>query len=81
MATNDWKKYNNKWKQLKSIADDPDFKGIKEYRNVEILHIGNLYYVSVYLSFAGLITPLSKDKSFKTKAEALKFAKAYMEKH
>jgi hypothetical protein len=81
MAIKDWKKYGNesdKWynKKIKVGIDywNPH-KSFKEIKSQWIVKI------TEYTNVAGTNVDVSRQKSFKTKSQALKFAKAYMKKH
>jgi hypothetical protein len=73
MTLKDWKKTGKlKWEQTH----------VNEYSIIEIVQIGKDWtVVIVHEEFANIVNNFDRVKLFKTKQQALKYAKAYMRKH
>ena len=76
MATKDWKKQKLDKKDI-----DPKIKSVDAFRNTKdfnYIHVISFKYKPGY-EFRTLL--LSQHRQFKTKSQALAYAKAYMRKH
>ena len=78
MALKDWKKIQPKWIAPKELYRWQNQKKLNYFIGISKFLNGD-YFVS--MTFEQYLGGFDKKRNFKTKSQALKFAKSYMRKH